>query len=79
MSVISGVALDNIRLSTPRLVLREIEESDTDSLHSYWSDPEVTRYMPRGVVSEEGVRDLVQGLSRDEPIGRVGIFASLQP
>jgi RimJ/RimL family protein N-acetyltransferase len=40
-------------------VLREIEESDRASL-SYWSDPEVTRYMPRGVVSEEGVRDLVE-------------------
>jgi len=40
--------------------LREIEESDTGSLHSYWSDPEVTRYMPNGVVSEKGVRDLVQ-------------------
>jgi len=40
--------------------LREIEESDTGSLHSYWSDPEVTRYMPNGVVSEKGIRDLVQ-------------------
>jgi len=40
--------------------LREIEESDTGSLHSYWSDPEATRYIPRGAVSEESVRDLVQ-------------------
>src|SRR5438034_11794419 len=58
--MITEPTFDSVRLTTPRLVLREIEESDTGSLHSYWSDPEVTRYMPNGVVSEKGVRDLVQ-------------------
>ncbi len=58
--MITEPTFDNVRLTTPRLVLREIEESDTGSLHSYWSDPEVTRYMPNGVVSEKGIRDLVQ-------------------
>jgi [ribosomal protein S5]-alanine N-acetyltransferase len=45
---------------TPRLILREMERSDSGSLYSYWSDPEVTRYMPRGVLSQKGVGDLVQ-------------------
>ncbi len=58
--MITEPTFDSVRLTTPRLVLREIEESDTGSLHSYWSDPEVTRYMPNGVVSEKGIRDLVQ-------------------
>src|SRR5437773_5516783 len=58
--MITEPTVDSVRLTTPRLVLREIEVSDTGSLHSYWSDPEVTRYMPNGEVSEKGVRDLVQ-------------------
>ena len=58
--MIAEPTFDSVRLTTPRLVLREIEESDTGSLHSYWSDPEATRYIPRGAVSEESVRDLVQ-------------------
>src|SRR5207249_11141413 len=58
--MITEPTFDSVRLTTPRLVLREIEESDTGSLRSYWSDPEVTRYMPNGVVSEKGIRDLVQ-------------------
>src|SRR5436189_5130947 len=58
--MITEPTFDTVRLTTPRLMLREIEESDTGSLRSYWSDPEVTRYMPNGVVSEKGVRDLVQ-------------------
>ncbi len=58
--VMSELSPDSVRLTTVRLVLREIEQSDADSLYSYWSDPEVTRYMPRRVVSRKGVGDLVK-------------------
>jgi len=52
--------LDNVRIVTHRLVLREIEESDLVALHNYWSDSEVARYMPRGPLTEDGVKSLVQ-------------------
>ena len=50
----------DVRLVSDRLVLREIEETDLKTIHGYWSTPEVGRFMPRGPLSEEGAKSLVQ-------------------
>src|SRR5256885_17004997 len=55
-----GESFANVRLTTERLTLREIEEDDWRSLLEYWSHPEVARYMPRGALDEERVKGLVQ-------------------
>lgn len=39
---------------TERLVLRTAEPGDLDALLSYWSDPEVTRYLPFDVLDRPG-------------------------
>ncbi len=49
-----------VKLFTERLILREVEEDDWSSVHRYWSDPEVGRYMPRRTLDEKGAKDLVQ-------------------
>lgn len=36
------------RLETERLILRDFRLEDTEAVHAYASDPEVTRYMPWG-------------------------------
>ena len=59
-SIAGGESFANVRLTTERLTLREIEEDDWRSLLDYWSDPEVARYMPRGALNEEKVKGLVQ-------------------
>lgn len=41
-------AFDQVRLETPRLVLRPLRESDADALFVVFSDPEVMRYMNQG-------------------------------
>lgn len=42
--------LDNIE--TDRLIIREFNESDFNSVHDYASNPEVTKYLPFGPNSE---------------------------
>lgn len=39
-------------IETERLVLRELDKGDFSSIHSYASDPEVTKYQPWGPNSE---------------------------
>lgn len=41
------------RLETDRLILRDFRLEDTEAVHAYGSDPEVTRYMPWGPNSPE--------------------------
>lgn len=36
------------RIETQRLILRELEETDTQEVHKYASDTEVTKYVPFG-------------------------------
>jgi RimJ/RimL family protein N-acetyltransferase len=40
--------MNDIRLETPRLVLRELTERDRTDVHAYASDPDVTRFLPWG-------------------------------
>jgi len=41
-------AFDQVRLETPRLLLRPLREDDAEALFAIFSDPEVMRYMNRG-------------------------------
>jgi len=41
------------RLETERLILRDFRLEDTEAVHAYGSDPEVTRFMPWGPNSPE--------------------------
>jgi RimJ/RimL family protein N-acetyltransferase len=41
------------RIETERLLLRRFRESDAQDLYEYLSDPEVVKYEPYGVFSEE--------------------------
>jgi len=55
-------------LRTARLLLRTAEPGDLDALHSYWGDPEVTRYLPFDTLDREG------------SLGRLGrFFGSTHP
>jgi RimJ/RimL family protein N-acetyltransferase len=46
-----------VRLETPRLILRELTESDFEAVHAYASDPEVSRYMDWGPNSDADTRE----------------------
>jgi len=48
--------LDNVRLETPRLVLREITLEDADAIHAYAANPDVVRYMVWGPNTLEQTR-----------------------
>ena len=49
-----------VRITTDRLVLRELEEADWEIIAAYTSDPEVTREMLPGQGTPEAARRLVQ-------------------
>jgi RimJ/RimL family protein N-acetyltransferase len=46
----------NVRIETARLVLRELEESDFETVHSFASDPDTVGYMKFGPNSPEDTR-----------------------
>ena len=46
--------------ATERLVLRELADSDFDSVHAYASDPVVVRFMPWGPNSESDTEDFLK-------------------
>ena len=48
--------LENVRLETARLALREISLDDADAIHAYAANPEVVRYMVWGPNSYEQTR-----------------------
>jgi [ribosomal protein S5]-alanine N-acetyltransferase len=48
--------LTDVRLTTPRLILRELHETDLAGVHEYASDPEVARFVPWGPNTERDSR-----------------------
>jgi [ribosomal protein S5]-alanine N-acetyltransferase len=54
--------VEDIRLETERLMLREIEEDDWVSVHRYASDPAVSRFLIWGPNTEEQSRDYVRSI-----------------
>jgi len=54
-----GIA-DVPALTTPRLILRALSESDAVSLHRVWNDTDVTRYFPNTTPpSQENVQQVI--------------------
>lgn len=49
-----------VRIHTPRLILRDFEESDYENVHRYASDADVVKYCSFGPNSEEETRAYVQ-------------------
>lgn len=56
---LSGL-LPLLPLRTQRLVLREVRDDDVDAILGYCSDPDVTRYLPFGVLDRDGVLGRVE-------------------
>ena len=60
----------NLPVRTARLILRDLEPGDFDAIHSYASDPEVTRYMfygPRTVAETRGYLERMLASQREQP------------
>ena len=49
-----------VTIETERLVLREFDRDDWESVHEYAVDPEVYRYMPWGPNSEDETRAFIE-------------------
>lgn len=49
-----------MRFETERLILREIEESDFEAIHSYASVPENVKFMAWGPNDEDGTREFIK-------------------
>lgn len=49
-----------LSLTTDRLLLREFNEQDWESVHSYACDREVVRYMPWGPNTEDDTRNFIR-------------------
>ncbi len=61
----------SLPLRTERLLLRTAEPGDLDALHSYWSDPEVTRYLPFDTLDRAGaLQRLGRFFGDTRPAGR---------
>jgi RimJ/RimL family protein N-acetyltransferase len=59
-----------VSLDSGRLLLREFNEEDFDSVHLYAVDPEVVRYMPWGPNSESDTRNFINtaiSYQREQP------------
>jgi RimJ/RimL family protein N-acetyltransferase len=52
----------SLPVRTPRLILREFSPADLDAVHSYSSDPRVTRYLFFGPRDHDGTAEYLEGL-----------------
>lgn len=55
-------ALADVRLTTPRLVLRELALEDAPAVQAWAADPEVARYMPWGPNTPEETEAFLRGV-----------------
>jgi RimJ/RimL family protein N-acetyltransferase len=53
---VPGRTMGFTEIETPRLRLRAIAAEDWSAIFTYMSDPEVTAFLPEGVLDEEGAR-----------------------
>lgn len=71
----SGENMDwNIRIETPRLILREYVEADWSAVHAYASDAEVVRFMTWGPNTEEDSRNFVMALIEQQKMQPRKVF-----
>jgi RimJ/RimL family protein N-acetyltransferase len=54
------INLDDVKIETNRLLLREFKTEDWPSVHIYGSDPEVSKYMDWGPNSESDTKEYVK-------------------
>ena len=58
----SSAASRALPILTARLRIRPLRQDDLDAMHAVYSDPECTRFIPRGVRDLEGTRQRVAEL-----------------
>lgn len=56
--------MNEVRIETPRLLLREWDASDFEAVHAYASDPGNVRYMIWGPNTEEQTREFLRDVQR---------------
>ena len=65
-------------LETRNLVLRHLEHSDLDSLFVLYSDPEVRRYFPEGVLTYEETKEELEWFLNGHPEHpELGLWATI--
>lgn len=64
-------------MTTDRLVLRLVESADRDAIGRYCADPEVTRYLPFGVLDDTALDQRMERLVAATAPQRVGDFLAL--
>lgn len=65
-------------LETPNLVLRHLEPADLDSLFALYSDPEVRRYFPEGVLTYEETKEELDWFLNGHPEHpQLGLWATI--
>jgi [ribosomal protein S5]-alanine N-acetyltransferase len=71
-------AIDRLRIETPRLVLRDVVETDVDGFHAYMADPAYIRYLPLDPMDWADVQALVDRvLLRQAPGPRERYFLAV--
>ncbi len=65
-------------LETPRLVLRHLVLDDLEELFALYSDPEIRRYFPEGVLSLEETREELEWFLEGHPEhSELGLWATI--
>ena len=65
-------------LETERILLRRLEMSDLDPLYKLYSDPEIRRYFPEGVLNLEETRDELEWHMNGHPhYPELGLWATI--
>jgi RimJ/RimL family protein N-acetyltransferase len=65
-------------LETPRLLLRHLVMSDLDALFAFYSDPEVTRYIPDAPRNYEETRQELEWFMNGHPkFPELGLWATI--
>ena len=54
-------------IETERLVLRHLEPADLDDLFALYSDPEIRRYFPEGILTHEETREELEWFLNGHP------------
>ena len=69
-----------IVLETPRLLMRQFETGDLDSLATLYADTEIRRYFPEGVLTrEETAEELEWFRNGHADDHRLGLWAARAP
>ena len=62
------MTLDDVRIETDHLVLRELTDDDFDSVHVYASDPDVVKLLSWGPNSEDDTRAFLRQAAEERKV-----------